>query len=607
MAVDTTGKYIPTANTKLLLHLDGNSTDSSGNANNGTDTAIVYSKVDKLHGNMGAGFNGISSIVTINDVNSLSFTNNTTDTPYTFSFWIYLTSYPSSGNYYGVISKRGSLTECEYYVIIFPNGDIEVLNFNQGTTGIYIFIDAISVVPLNAWTLVTLTYDGSGSENGFKCYSNSILSSKVGGHAGSYVAMKNGTSNLVLGRWIASSFLQGKLDEVIIESIAWDATQVASYYQETKAYYSQDKTIYHEGSNTGEGKLPSGDDSSISLNSWQGFKTLMNRSVEAGALQEVVSTYALVYSIDYAYTGGCLAPNGDIHFIPFFANKGQKISSLGVVSTYSLIYTNGSGAYFGGLLTSNGDIHFVPRLATVGQKVSVNGIVSTYSLVYTTSLAYYGGVLSPNGDIHFIPFSSIVGQKISSTGVVSTYSLVYTTAQSYSGGVLSPNGDIHFVPALATVGQKVSSQGVVSTYSLICTNAGGAYYGGVLALNGDIHFCPVSATVGQKVSINTIVSTYSLVYTVTGAYAGGTLSPNGDIHMIPLGASVGQKISSIGIVSTYSLVYTNTNGAYYGGVLNQNGEIHFIPNRASVGQKISTNSAKPFSLGMCCSPFFNKF
>jgi hypothetical protein len=94
----------------------------------------------------------------------------------------------------------------------------------------------------------------------------------------------------------------------------------------------------------------------------------------------------------------------------------------------------------------------------VGQKISSSGVVSTYSLVYTVSSAYAGGVLSPNGDIHFIPLSSTVGQKISSSGVVSTYSLVYTVANAYNGGVLSPNGDIHFIPRSATTGQKISTQ-----------------------------------------------------------------------------------------------------------------------------------------------------
>jgi hypothetical protein len=85
--------------------------------------------------------------------------------------------------------------------------------------------------------------------------------------------------------------------------------------------------------------------------------------------------------------------------------------SPGVVSTYSLVNTT-SYAYYGGVLASNGDIHFFPLSANCGQKISPEGIVSTYSLVYTADFAYYGGVLASNGDIHFIPLSANCGQKI---------------------------------------------------------------------------------------------------------------------------------------------------------------------------------------------------
>jgi hypothetical protein len=56
----------------------------------------------------------------------------------------------------------------------------------------------------------------------------------------------------------------------------------------------------------------------------------------------------LVYTVGSAYAGGVLAPNGDIYFVPYSANRGQKISAAGVVSTYSLVYT-ASVAYIGGV------------------------------------------------------------------------------------------------------------------------------------------------------------------------------------------------------------------------------------------------------------------
>lgn len=89
---------------------------------------------------------------------------------------------------------------------------------------------------------------------------------------------------------------------------------------------------------------------------------------------------------------------------------------------------------------------------------NTNGIVSTYSLVYTNPGAYLGGVLAPNGDIHFISgVSARVGQKVSAAGVVSTYSLVYTTSNAYVGGVLAQDGSITFIPNNANRGQRIST------------------------------------------------------------------------------------------------------------------------------------------------------
>lgn len=169
--------------------------------------------------------------------------------------------------------------------------------------------------------------------------------------------------------------------------------------------------------NSAHGTLPAHDDSLIdsNLKEWRDFSTALNRSVKAGSVStvDIVSTYALVYTAGGAYAGGVVAPNGDIHFIPFNANRGQKISAAGVVSTYSLAYTR-TEAYYGGVLAPNGDIHFVPFTANRGQKINATGVVSTYALTYTTSSgAYVGGVLDQNGDIHMIPYESNVGQKIS--------------------------------------------------------------------------------------------------------------------------------------------------------------------------------------------------
>ena len=98
--------------------------------------------------------------------------------------------------------------------------------------------------------------------------------------------------------------------------------------------------------------------------------------------------------------------------LQLMVEKNQKIAQNGTVSTYSLLYT-ASQAYFGGVLAPNGDIHFVPFSANRGQKVSLDGTVSTYSLLYTVAAAYAGAVVDPKGDIHFVSRNANRGQKIS--------------------------------------------------------------------------------------------------------------------------------------------------------------------------------------------------
>jgi hypothetical protein len=196
------------------------------------------------------------------------------------------------------------------------------------------------------------------------------------------------------------------------------------------------------------------------------------------------------------FTGVVTSPSGVIHFIPRSSSNAVRLNARTFTAVpYTLVYT-ATDAYFSGVVDSNGDIHFVPYSAAVGQKVSANNIVSTYQLQYTAANAYAGGVIATNGDIHFVPHNANRGQKVSANGTVSTYSLTYTTTGAYAGGVLAPNGDIHFVPHNAVVGQRVLANGSVSTYSVAYTTSG-AYVGGVLTPSGDIYFVPHNATVGQ--------------------------------------------------------------------------------------------------------------
>ena len=229
-----------------------------------------------------------------------------------------------------------------------------------------------------------------------------------------------------------------------------------------------------------------------------------------------------------------------------------------------------------------------------------------------------------------IVLSSGHGAKLPQPSDDGAFNLVWWNSSDYASPTDDPNVEIVRCTALATDTLTVTRAQESTTATI--KNTGGKTYTMILSitkntidgigkwelptfdnssittnLNAWNKFKPyLQKNTGQLFNVP-VVSTYSLVYTYVTAYYGGVLAPNGDIHFVPRYATVGQKISSAGVVSTYSLVYTVAN-AYIGGVLAPNGDIHFVPYSAIVGQKIlSANFGEPFSLGVCLSPYLNKF
>ena len=83
------------------------------------------------------------------------------------------------------------------------------------------------------------------------------------------------------------------------------------------------------------GGVPFRDDNEIGtdFSGWKSFQAALNESIGSevafnnGGVAGVVSTYSLIFTSSQAYSGGVLAPNGDIHFVPFVANRGQTINT----------------------------------------------------------------------------------------------------------------------------------------------------------------------------------------------------------------------------------------------------------------------------------------
>lgn len=206
--------------TKAYYPLNGNSNDFSGNLNTGTDTAITY---PQGRFGQGARFNGSSSKITVADNAGLQFNNN-----FTISFW-FKQSHDSS--YRDFVRKAlfgGGGAWAGFNIIKMNSGNtlrFEVLT--SGSTAVGIFSN--TAIKNDVWQNCVCQMD-SGT---LKMYIDGRLQTDTAAATMTastntlHIGSDNGT-----GQWN-----NGLIDEVIIESRAWTAKEVETYYRKSTLNY----------------------------------------------------------------------------------------------------------------------------------------------------------------------------------------------------------------------------------------------------------------------------------------------------------------------------------------------------------------------------------
>ena len=217
----TLGEYIPNSNTKLLLHLNGNSTDSSGNENNGTDINVTYP-----NGRLGkcASFSGNGSINVGNDI---SFTGN-------FTLAVcYKGTATGSGAF--ITKELGGVNWPQFSFIlstIYPQ--LKVCSANSGAS----LVSVTSSVAVNddKWHSIIATRDGS--------YIRIYIDGTLTGSTAWTSAQWASTDVVVIG---ASKYsyspgyvgnITGLVEEVMAENIAWALPQIAKYHANLLGRYA---------------------------------------------------------------------------------------------------------------------------------------------------------------------------------------------------------------------------------------------------------------------------------------------------------------------------------------------------------------------------------
>jgi hypothetical protein len=221
----TNGIQLPSQalTTKAYYPLNGNSNDYSGNLNTGTDTAITYPQ-----GRFGqaAKFNGTSSLISVADTgNLLDF--GTSD--FTIGAWVY----PTANDARFIFAKGTGGGNSQYWLRIEDTSTQLRFLTAEGAGETQVSADSSTALKLNSWSFVAAGRRGT-------THFISINGRDVKQTVGTVRNCDNAnTFNLGSRSGGGGEFFQGLIDEVIIESRAWTAKEVETYYRKSMLNYKQ--------------------------------------------------------------------------------------------------------------------------------------------------------------------------------------------------------------------------------------------------------------------------------------------------------------------------------------------------------------------------------
>lgn len=221
------GRYVgeghPEASLVAGFHLNGNSTDFSGNNNHGTDTAITYSLANGKF-NQGGGFNGSTSGITLGTSTSLN------PAVITISCWVKPTA---TQNYKTIVARWdtvGGINTRSFNLSFgyLTNNRVAFTVSSDGTdAGTHSAVDPIAMTN-DIWYHVVAIYDGSTIfvyKNGNLVASTAHTTMKSSPNNRTSIGCQAGRVGDALG-----SFITGAIDEVQIYNVAKDARWVRQQY-----------------------------------------------------------------------------------------------------------------------------------------------------------------------------------------------------------------------------------------------------------------------------------------------------------------------------------------------------------------------------------------
>lgn len=155
----------------------------------------------------------------------LDFGNGVNDIPFTWSTLVKFSS--TGGNQYIIDRRSAAFAGRICWFLLGSGGNFGCTFFDESTDG-SISASFPFVPTLDQWYHVGLTYDGNSVNTGMTLYLDGIDVTTGYGGSGSYVAMENASTNLIIGKYRqdTTASLDGFLDEMVYFNIKLTALQM---------------------------------------------------------------------------------------------------------------------------------------------------------------------------------------------------------------------------------------------------------------------------------------------------------------------------------------------------------------------------------------------
>ena len=344
-------------------------------------------------------FDGSNDYISINDSNSLDFTNG-----FTFSLWM-----KSDGYQYGryLLSKRNDAGSDNVYSLLYGYSADQTQFYASGNSYGYPATSSNIPVADTSWHQITYTYNGST----FSSYKDGALV----GSTNTTADLLTSNSNLLLGTFNGAGFyFRGLMDDVKLYNTAIDAASVSTLYNAGagKTFTTNDaglKAAYSFAEGNGSFATDySGNSNTGTLINGPTWVRAQNFILNAGGAATLGNIYGdgsniSVTANDLTLTGttaamgdGTLSLNANRDLT---VNAGAVVNSIGQLNLTADADGNNSGVltYNAGTLKSSTN-----AITLAGAQMDINSTLNvgtaTLTLKPTTSKAIRVGRSTDNGD-----------------------------------------------------------------------------------------------------------------------------------------------------------------------------------------------------------------